>query len=51
MGPLAGLTILYPNGERKLGFQRHEGKSAFFKMLKTFLLEGEESYRSRMGSI
>ena len=37
------LLFLYSIGERKVGFQRQEGKFAFFKMLKTFLLEGEVS--------
>ena len=43
MAPLARLTILYAIGERKLGFQRHEGKSTFFEMQKTLILEGEVS--------
>ena len=37
LGPLEGLSNLYCIGERKLGFQKHERKSAFFESPKTFI--------------
>ena len=37
IGPVYCLYILYTIDERKLGFQKHQRKSAFFDMSKTFI--------------
>ena len=36
-GPLDCLSNLYATGERKLRFQKHQRKSTFFEMPKTFI--------------
>ena len=46
-GPLDSLSIFYVIGEPKLGFQKHERKSTFFEILKTFIPRREERKQSQ----